>query len=36
MLARILVDFEATGNRVDEISVSVPYSNGYSLSTLSG
>ncbi|KAL7613952.1 hypothetical protein Lser_V15G08133 [Lactuca serriola] len=34
MLARILVDFEATGNRVDEISVSVPYSNGYSLSTL--
>ncbi|CAH1438039.1 unnamed protein product [Lactuca virosa] len=32
--ARILVDFEATGNWVDEISVSIPYGNGYSLSTL--
>ncbi|KAL4576835.1 hypothetical protein LXL04_012935 [Taraxacum kok-saghyz] len=32
--ARVLVDFEATGNWPDEIAVSVPYGNGHSLSTL--
>lgn len=32
--ARIPIDFDITKNWVDEISVSVPYGNGYSLSTL--